>query len=54
MWFFEQLPPAPEWDTQAAWERLTDAQREQAIKLKFTPEDMDSRTFGILTKWIKE
>ncbi len=53
-WLFEPLPPAPEWDTQAAWDRLTDAQREQAIKLKFTSEDMDVRTFGLLTKLVRE
>lgn len=53
-WPFEPLPQAPEWDTQAAWNRLSDAQREQAIKLKLTADDMDIRTFGILTKWIRE
>ena len=53
-WLFEPLPQAPEWDKQSAWDRLTDAQREQAIKLNFTADDMDARTFGLLTKWIRE
>lgn len=45
---------APTWDKQKAWDSLTDAQRLQAIKLNFTANDMDARTFGILTKWIRE
>lgn len=53
-WLFEPLPQAPEWDKHAAWDRLTDAQREQALKLRFTADDMDIRTFGLLTKWIRE
>ena len=53
-WFREHAEPAPEWDKQAAWDNLTDAQREQAIKLKLTTDDMDIRTYGILTKWVRE
>jgi len=45
---------APTWDKQKAWDSLTDAQRLQAIKLNFTANDMDARTFSILTKWIRE
>ncbi len=42
------------WDEQKAWNELTDAQREQAEKLNLTKDDMDARTFAILTKWIRE
>ena len=42
------------WDEQKAWNELTDAQREQAEKLNLTKDDMDARTFTILTKWIRE
>ncbi len=53
-WLREHAKPTPEWDKQAAWDKLTDAQREQAIKLNFTADDMDMRTYGILTKWVRE
>ena len=53
-WLREHALPAPEWDTQAAWDRLTDAQREQAVKLKLTADDMDIRTYCLLTKWVRE
>ena len=44
---------ADEWNTQKAWEELTDEQRQQAERLNLTSEDMDARTFSILTKWIQ-
>lgn len=53
-WSFDSLSPTPVWDTQKAWGKLTEAQREQAEKLNLSSEDMDARTFTILTKWIKE
>lgn len=43
-----------EWDPIAAWNRLTDAQREEAsTKLHLTPEDMDERTFAIIEKHLR-
>lgn len=53
-WSFDSLSPTPAWDTQKAWGKLTEAQREQAEKLNLSSEDMDARTFTILTKWIRE
>ena len=31
-WSFDSLSPTPAWDTQKAWGKLTEAQREQAEK----------------------
>lgn len=53
-WLREHATATPEWDPQSAWDKLTDAQREQAERLKLSPSDMDVRTFGLLTKWVKE
>lgn len=38
----------PEWDRQKAWDSLTDEQREMAIELELTPEDMDERMVDII------
>ena len=63
---YKDLEPSPEtiwfrdhavkheWDPIAAWNRLTDAQREEAsTKLHLTPEDMDERTFAIIEKHLR-
>lgn len=48
-WCRDILFHAPEWDNLDAWNRLTDEQRKDAERLNLTPEDMDARTFYILT-----
>ena len=52
-WYRGCMSHADEWNTQKAWEELTDEQRQQAERLNLTSEDMDARTFSILTKWIQ-
>ena len=53
-WMRLQSSTLPKWDPIAAWNRLTDAQREEAsTKLHLTPEDMDERTFAIIEKHLK-
>ena len=53
MWFRDHAVKH-EWDPIAAWNRLTDAQREEAsTKLHLTPEDMDERTFAIIEKHLR-
>jgi len=52
-WYKRCMANVPEWDTQEAWTQLTDEQRLQAERLNLTPEDMDARTYSILTKWIQ-
>jgi hypothetical protein len=38
-WSFDSLSPTPAWDTQKAWGKLTEAQREQAEKLNLSSRD---------------
>lgn len=52
-WYQRAMANVPEWDSQEAWNQLTDEQRLQAERLNLTPEDMDARTYSILTKWIQ-
>ena len=53
LWFREHAVKH-EWDPQEAWNRLTDAQREEAAtKLNLGPEDMDERTFAIIEKHLR-
>ena len=53
-WMRLQSSTLPKWDPIAAWNRLTDAQREEAsTKLHLTPEDMDERTFAIIEKHLR-
>ena len=52
-WYKRNMADVPEWDTQEAWSQLTDEQRLQAEHLNLSPEDMDARTYSILTKWIQ-
>ena len=53
-WIRLQSSTFPKWDPIAAWNRLTDAQREEAsTKLHLTPEDMDERTFAIIEKHLR-
>ena len=52
-WMNPRVPVFPEWDRQAAWNRLTDKQREDAIRLNLTAEDMDERTFAIIEKHLR-
>ena len=44
------LHDATEWNNLEAWDRLTDEQRRDAERLNLTPEDLDARTFSILTR----
>lgn len=52
-WFREHAAVKHEWDRQEAWNRLTDAQREEATRLHLTAEDMDERTFYIIEKHLR-
>ena len=52
-WYKRNMADVPEWDSQEAWSQLTDEQRLQAERLNLSPEDMDARTYSILTKWIQ-
>ena len=38
------------WDKQAAWDSLSAENQAAARKLNITPDDMDERTFSILSK----
>ena len=49
-WYREHSSSVLQWDMQNAWNQLTDEQRQRAERLNLTPEDMDARTFSILTK----
>ena len=51
-WFREHhLNTAPiDWDCKSAWDNLTPENREVARKLNLSPEDIDERTFNILSK----
>ena len=51
--FREHAREVQEWDRQAAWERLTDEQRDRASHFNLTAEDMDERTFAIIEKHLK-
>ena len=39
-----------DWDCKSAWDNLTPENREVARKLNLSPEDIDERTFNILSK----
>ena len=52
-WFREHAKAAPAWDRQEAWNRLTDEQREEAMRLHLTVEDMDERTIAIIEKHLR-
>ncbi len=39
-----------DWNCQSAWDKLTPENREVARKLNLSPEDIDERTFNILSK----
>ena len=39
-----------DWDCKSAWDKLTPENREVARKLNLSPEDIDERTFNILSK----
>ena len=51
-WFREHhLETVPmDWDCKTAWDKLKPDGREVARKLNLSPEDMDERTFNILSK----
>ena len=53
-WLQVHTSSMPEWNPVEAWGRLTDKQREEAAtKLHLSAEDMDERTFNIITKHMK-
>ena len=39
-----------DWDCKSAWDNLTPENRDAARKLNLSPEDIDERTFNILSK----
>ena len=52
-WFRDHTGVMPKWDRLAAWNRLTDKQREEATRLKLTADDMDERTVTIIEKHLR-
>ena len=53
-WLQVHTSDMTEWNPVEAWGRLTDKQREEAAtKLHLSAEDMDERTFNIITKHMK-
>ena len=51
-WFREHHLGASstDWNCKSAWDKLTPENREVARKLNLSPEDIDERTFNILSK----
>lgn len=51
-WFREHHMGASstDWNCKSAWDKLTPENREVARKLNLSPEDIDERTFNILSK----
>ena len=52
-WLSMHITATPEWNRQEAWNRLTDKQREEAMRLNLSAEDMDERTFYFIQKHMK-
>ena len=52
-WLRMHITATPEWNRQEAWNRLTDKQREEAMRLNLSAEDMDERTFYFIQKHMK-
>lgn len=49
-WLLEHPIDVQAWDKQAAWDSLSAENQAAARKLNITPDDMDERTFSILSK----
>ena len=52
-WLRMHITATPGWNRQEAWNRLTDKQREEAMRLNLSAEDMDERTFYFIQKHMK-
>lgn len=51
-WFREHhiKTTSTDWNCKSAWDNLTPENRDTALKLNLTPDDIDERTFNILSK----
>ena len=49
-WLKELSDTRKDWDKQQAWNDLSEKQRERAMQLNLTAEDMDERTVAIIEK----